>query len=191
MDARSEITAILVACRSGGDDLFDRLLPLVYDQLRSVAHAQLSRERPGHTLNTTALVHEGVPQAGGPDARRLPRPHALPRRRRARDAPGARRPRPPPSCLEAGGGQRHVDLDAAEVAVEERAEELLALDEALKRLADLSPRLGQVVELRFFGGLTEEEAAAVMGVTARTLRRDWVKARGWLHQELERSQVAG
>jgi RNA polymerase sigma factor (TIGR02999 family) len=191
MDARSEITAILVACRSGGDDLFDRLLPLVYDQLRSVAHAQLSRERPGHTLNTTALVHEAyLKLVDQTRADFHDRTHFLAVAARAMRqvlVDHARRHR----ASKRGGGQRHVDLDAAEVAVEERAEELLALDEALKRLADLSPRLGQVVELRFFGGLTEEEAAAVMGVTARTLRRDWVKARGWLHQELERSQVAG
>jgi RNA polymerase sigma factor (sigma-70 family) len=82
-----------------------------------------------------------------------------------------------------------VDLDAVQLAVSERADTLVALDEALTRLSEMSPRLAQVVEHRFFGGLTEEETARVLGVTDRTVRRDWIKARGWLHQELARGGV--
>jgi RNA polymerase sigma factor (TIGR02999 family) len=95
-----------------------------------------------------------------------------------------------------GGGVAALALDDVQVAVEERAEELVALDEALGRLAALAERLARVVELRFFGGLSEEEIAAILGVTDRTVRRDWVKARAWLHAELagnavEASPVAG
>jgi RNA polymerase sigma factor (TIGR02999 family) len=86
------------------------------------------------------------------------------------------------------GGELHrVDLDDVQIAVADRAETLVALDEALTRLAAFSPRLAQVVELRFFGGLSEEEAAKVLGVTDRTVRRDWIKARGWLHNELRQA----
>ena len=83
-----------------------------------------------------------------------------------------------------GGGDRRVPLDDVELPIEDRAELLVALNEALERLAALDSRLAQVVECRYFGGLTEEETAAALGVTARTVRRDWVKARGWLHEEL-------
>ena len=84
-----------------------------------------------------------------------------------------------------GGNARAVDLDVADVPLEERSEALIALDEALERLAELNPRLSRVVECRFFGGMTEEETAEALGVTARTVRRDWVKARGWLSRELQ------
>jgi DNA-directed RNA polymerase specialized sigma24 family protein len=84
----------------------------------------------------------------------------------------------------------HLDLDNANVAVEERADMLVALDESLARLAQLSPRLAQVVEMRFFGGLTEEETAVALGVTDRTVRRDWVKARAWLHGDMAAHESA-
>jgi RNA polymerase sigma factor (TIGR02999 family) len=89
------------------------------------------------------------------------------------------------SASRRGGELHRVDLDDVQIAVVERAATLLGLDEALTRLAAFSPRLAQVVELRFFGGLTEEEAAKVLGVTDRTVRREWIKARGWLQQELQ------
>lgn len=83
-----------------------------------------------------------------------------------------------------GGGWKRMELESAEIAVEERAAELIALDDALEKLAELNPRLSQVVECRFFGGMTEEETAAALGVTDRTVRRDWIKAKGYLHQAL-------
>jgi RNA polymerase sigma factor (TIGR02999 family) len=82
-----------------------------------------------------------------------------------------------------------VDLDDVQIAVADRADTLVALDAALTRLAEMSPRLAQVVELRFFGGLTEEDAAKVLGVTDRTVRRDWIKARGWLHREMQETSM--
>ena len=180
----SPVTQLLHACSAGDEAALERLFPLVYEHLRVVARAQLRRERVGHTLSTTALVHEAYFKLVGParlDAR--DRAHffgVAARAMRQVLVSHARKHR----AEKRGGGFAPVDLDAAEIAVEERAEVLVALDEALTRLATLSPRLARVVELRFFGGLSEEETAAVLDVTARTVRRDWVKARAWLHAEL-------
>jgi len=166
MDARHEVTELLAAARGGDAGALDRMLPLVYEELRRIAHRQLRGERPGHTLKTTALVHEAylrlVDQTriawgdrvhfyGAPAGamRRILIDSA--RRRRA----GKR-----------GAGARAVQLDDVDLPIEERAE--------------LDPRLARAMECRYFGGLTDDETAAVLGVTSRTVRRDWVKAKGWL-----------
>jgi RNA polymerase sigma factor (TIGR02999 family) len=178
-----QITDLLLELRSGNPEAEERLYALVYADLRRLAHAQLRRERPDHTLGTTGLLHETYVRlvdqtrvewrdrahfftAASSAMRRILVDYA--RRHRA-----ARR----------GGSAAHFRLadDAPAVA---RGEELLALDEALERLAVLEPRLSQVVEYRYFGGLTERETAEVLGVTTRTVQRDWAKARGWLYQEL-------
>lgn len=184
MDTQAEVTALLRDVRSGEGHAIDRLLPLVYDDLRRIAHRQLAGERDGHTVNTTALVHEAYLRLV--DHRQVEwrdRAHffgvAAQAMRRvlvdyARQHRAAKR----------DGARRQVPLDDALLVVEERADVLLGLDEALTRLAALDARQGRVVECRFFGGLTEEETAEVLGVTARTVRRDWIKAKGWLHQEL-------
>ena len=183
-ESRGAVTQLLLACGAGERDAYERLFPLVYEHLRMVAHAQLRREREGHTLSTTALVHEAYLKLVDPAKLGLKdRAHffgVAARAMRQVLVDHARRVGAP----RRGGDLVRVDLDAAQIAVEERADTLLALDEALSRLAGFAPRLAQVVELRFFGGLTEEEAAEALGVTSRTLRRDWVKARGWLHREL-------
>ena len=180
-----QVTDLLIEMRGGDPQAMDRLFPLVYEQLRHLAHAQLRRERPGHTLSTTGLVHETyirlVDQTrvewrdrghfllvAGWAMRRILVDYA--RRNRA-----ARR----------GGGSVRFTLDA-DVPAAERSEMVLALDEALERLAVLDRRLSQVVECRYFGGLTEEETADVLGVTRRTVQRDWAKARGWLYLEMNR-----
>ena len=184
MNAQTGITELLLAYSGGEQEAYDRLFPLVYEHLRAVAHAQLRRERGGHTLSTTALVHEAYLKLA--DVARLDvrnRAHFLAVAARAMRqvlVSYARRH----AAEKRGGGLAPVDLGAAELAVEERAEVLIALDEALTRLGALSPRLAQVVECRFFGGLTEEETAQALGVAERTVRRDWVKARGWLFREL-------
>jgi RNA polymerase sigma-70 factor, ECF subfamily len=166
------------------EDSTERLLPVVYEELRRIAHRQLLSERADHTLNTTGLVHEAYLRLAVPSGiqwadrahffavaaramRRVLIDHA--RRYRAAKRPGSR---------------MRVPLDDANLAVEERAEGLLALNEALDRLAQLDQRQSRVVECRFFGGMTEEETAAALGITPRTVRRDWVKAKGWLYQEL-------
>lgn len=194
MDAQHEITDRLLALRGSSNSstaAWEELLPLVYDELRAMAHHQLQRERQDHTLNTTALVHEvylklvDQTRATWEDrahffaiAARVMRRVLIDYARRYR---AAKRPE--------GEARQRVSLDATAdetfAAAEERAEVLVALDEALTRLAAVEARLAQVVECRFFGGLTEEETATALGVTARTIRRDWIKAKQWLRDALE------
>ncbi len=191
-ELRSRITNMLLEWGTPGERRpVDRLLPLVYDELRRVAHRQLGRERPGHTLSTTALVHEAYLRlVDQTRARWVDRAHffavaAGVMRRILVDY--ARRFR----AAKRGGDAQHVDLDLAQVSLDERSELLVNLDEALGRLAELNPRLSQVVECRFFGGMTEEETAEALGVTDRTVRRDWIKAKAWLSRELRDSADDG
>ena len=178
------VTELLLALRHGRAGVVDRLYPLVYEELRRVAHRALRGERTGHTLGTTGLVHEAY--LGLVDQTRLEyrdRAHFYGIAARAMRhilVDYARRH----GAAKRGGNQRAIALDEAILAVEDRAEALLALDEALGELETLDPRLGQVVQCRFFGGLTEEETGEVLGVTARTVRRDWLKAKGWLYHHL-------
>jgi RNA polymerase sigma factor (TIGR02999 family) len=179
----------------------DDAFPLVYAELRRLAHRQLRREAGGHTLNTTALVHEAYLRlADQREARWRDRAHflalaATAMRRILVDH--ARRHR----AAKRGGGARAVRLDeadalagdafaAAALAAEGRDELLVALDEALARLAALDARQARVVECRFFGGLTEQETAAALDIGLRTAKRDWAKARGWLYRELHGDAVA-
>ncbi len=181
---QDQVASLLEVFEGGDRDALDRLLPLVYDELRRIAHRELQRERPDHTLTTTDVVHEAYLKlidhqrvTSGEQVRFLAVAatavrRALVEHARRRDA--AKR----------GGGQRPVTLDEEAFAVDGGSEDLLSLDEALTRLAALDERLARVVECRYFGGLTEDETAAALGVTARTVRRDWVKAKGWLFREL-------
>jgi RNA polymerase sigma factor (TIGR02999 family) len=163
---------------------FEQMFPLVYDELRRIAHGRLGRERPVNTLGTTTLVHEAYLRlADQTRARFVDRSHflavaTLAMRRILVDY--ARRYH----TEKRGGNAARVSLDDAMVEAEDRADVLLAVDEALTELAEVDERLSRVVECRFFGGLTEEETAEVLGVTARTVRRDWVKAKGWLSRAL-------
>lgn len=178
------VTQLLVELRDGQSGAMDRLFPLVYEELRRIARRALRRERTGHTLATTGLVHEAYLRLV--DQTRLEyrdRAHFFGIAARAMRqilVDYARRHR----AAKRGGAQRVVTLDEGALALEDRAETLLALDEALTDLESVDARLGQIVQCRFFGGLTEEETAEVVGVTARTVRRDWLKAKGWLHQQL-------
>jgi RNA polymerase sigma factor (TIGR02999 family) len=178
------VTELLLALRDGRAGVVDRLYPLVYEELRRIAHRALRGERTGHTLGTTGLVHEAY--LGLVDQTRLEyrdRAHFYGIAARAMRhilVDYARRH----GAAKRGGNQRAIALDEAILAVEDRAEALLALDEALGELETVDPRLGQVVQCRFFGGLTEEETGEVLGVTARTVRRDWLKAKGWLYHHL-------
>jgi RNA polymerase sigma factor (TIGR02999 family) len=179
-----DITGLLVAWRAGDRTALDRLFPLVYDELRRIAHRQLGRERPDHTLGTTALVHEAyLKLVDQTRAQLTDRAHFFAVAARAMRrilVDYARRH----SAAKRGGAQARVSLDDATLVADERADTLVALDDALTRLAEVDDRLSRVVECRFFGGLTEEETAEALAVTARTVRRDWVKAKGWLAQEL-------
>ncbi len=179
-----EVTRLLGALREGDPDALDRLFPLVYAELRRAADHLLMREGAGHTLQPTALVHEVyIKLAGGapPDASN--RGHFIGLAARAMRqilVDQARRRK----AAKRGDGQVPVRITNAQVGVDLHLEEFLALDDALDRLAGVSERLRQVVELRFFGVLTEDEVAATLGVTTRTAQRDWAKARAWLYKEL-------
>lgn len=187
----ADVTGLLVAWSKGDRAALDELLPVVYAELRRQARRALRREAAGHTLQPTALVHEAylrlVDQRRAEWADRVHffavAAHAM--RRVLVDH--ARRHR---AMRRGGANRRSVSLDAleatdvADLAVDDRADVLLALDDALDRLAAHDPRQARVVECRFFGGLTEAETAEALGVTARTVTRDWVKARGWLYQAM-------
>ena len=177
------ITDLLLRLGRGEGEVMDRLYPLVYEQLRRIAHRRMRAERPGHTLGTTGLVHETYlrlvdqTRVEWHDRAQFYALAARAMRRVLVDY--ARRYR----ALQRGGGLRQVPL-TDDAALTEQGESLLALDEALERLAALNGRLSQVVECRYFAGLTEDETAEVLGVTTRTVQRDWAKARGWLYLEL-------
>jgi RNA polymerase sigma factor (TIGR02999 family) len=161
-----------------------RLIPLVYEELRRTAHRELARHRPGDTLDTSALVHEAYLKLAGPDDRSWnDRAHffaAAATAMRHIIVDHARRRR----TEKHGGRLRRVSLDERRLMPDREAEELLALDEALERLAGLNARLSQVVECRFFAGLTVPETAAALGCSPRTVDRDWKKAKAWLYREL-------
>ena len=183
---QGEITRLLSALRDGEQDAMDRLMPLVYDRLRALAHRQLKRLRPGQTLDTTALVNEAYlkladrAEAGWSDRAHFLAAAALAMRHilvdHARRQAAQKRP----------GKENQVLLEEARFGAEERmaAIEILALDRALDSLAKISERLSRVVEMRFFGGLSAGEIGDALGVTERTVRRDWRKARAYLFREL-------
>lgn len=179
-----DVTALLGDLRGGDDNVVDALMPAVYDELRSIARRQLRHERPDHTLSTTALVHEAYVRLV--DQTRVEwqdRAHfcAVASRAMRRILVDHARRR---HALKRGGPDRPLSLDEAQVAVDAQADLLVALDDTLDRLAQFSDRLAQIVEMRFFGGMTEAETAEALGLSARTVRRDWVKAKAWLYKEL-------
>lgn len=184
MKAPSDVTDLLEALRAGDNGAIDRLFPLVYDELRRIAHRQVRREGVGRTLNTTALVHEAyLKLVDGTRVALADREHfyavaAQAMRRILVDSARARR------AVKRGGERRPIPLEELSLPAEERAEVLVALDEALSRLAAFNERMARVVECRYFGGLTEEETGVALGVSVRTVRREWVKAKGWLYREL-------
>ena len=184
MDARHEITRLLEELHDGDDTALDRLLPLVYDELRGIAHRQLLRQRPGQTLDTTALVHEAyLKLVDQTRVEATDRAHFFGIAGRAMRQILIDRARKH-GTLKRGKRWRRVPLDDAALAVDEQAEVLLALDDALARLSTFNERLTRVVECRFFAGMTEPETAAALAVSERTVRRDWLKARLWLYGEL-------
>jgi RNA polymerase sigma factor (TIGR02999 family) len=162
----------------------DDVFPAVYDELRRLAHRHLRGERTGHTLGTTALVHEAYLELSKLDHIKWPgRPYMLAAASRAMrriliDFAVARR------AQKRGGGVTAEPLEDAMVMAVSRGDELLALDEALGRLAAVNERYARVVECRFFGGMSVEETAEALGTSAATVKRDWSMARAWLNREL-------
>jgi RNA polymerase sigma factor (TIGR02999 family) len=175
-----EVTRLLRAARSGEREAMDRLVPLVYEELRSVARRQMRRERADHTLHPTALVHEAwVKLAVGPVVA-ADRAHFLAIAGRAMRQVLIDHARTH-NAAKRGGGWERLTLMDGDRPVELNTDELLALDIALE---SLEPRQRQVVEYKFFAGMEEQDIALVLGVTDRTVRRDWVKARAWLYRAL-------
>ena len=180
----TSIVELIRGVRAGDRSEFDRLFASLYDELRRVAHRHLRDRSPGQTLDTTALIHEAyLRMVDQSQAEWADRAHFFAYASRAMRAvlvDYARRR----GAAKRGGNAPRLSLDDRDLAVEEQGEFLLALDDALTRLAGLSERLARTVEYRFFGGMTEEETAAVLQVSDRTVRRDWLKAKAWLYAEL-------
>jgi RNA polymerase sigma-70 factor, ECF subfamily len=187
MDSAAEnVTALLAELTRGNPEAADKLVPLVYDELKRLARGYMRRERQDHTLQTTALVHEAYLKLVRQQATSWEgRSHffgiaaQLMRRILIDHARGHLREK-------RGGDQVILPLNEALAFSPEHSEELLRLDEALNRLAKLDPRQGQVVELRFFGGLSVEETAESLNISPKTVKRDWAVAKAWLYGELRR-----
>jgi RNA polymerase sigma factor (TIGR02999 family) len=189
MTGPNDVTRLLHAYRDGDREAFDRLVPLMYDDLRRVARRQLRRGRPGATLNTTGLVHEVYMKMADQqhlDAR--DRGHFLAISAHAMRqviADAARRR----TAEKRGGGQEAIPLDEAPELAADQARWLLDVDRALEQLAAHDQRMARVVECRFFAGLTEDETALALDTSLRTVQRDWMRARAWLKEALRGRDV--
>lgn len=180
-----EVTLLLARLREGGQDAASELIPLVYGELRRMARAYMQHERPNHTLGASALVHEAYMRLVGDESGHWQNrahffaiaAHTMRQvlldcaRRRHADKRG-------------GANARKVDIDAELLIAPEKLEDIIAIDEALERLATIDPRQSRLVELRFFAGLSVEEAAEVMGISPVTVKREWRLAKAWLYREL-------
>jgi RNA polymerase sigma factor (TIGR02999 family) len=188
----NEITQILSAIDRGNPQAAEQLLPLVYDELRKLAAAKLAHEKPGQTLQATALVHEaylrlvGIQESGARAQGSVEwnsRGHffaaAAEAMRRILVEQARRR-----ASLKGGGQLQRQDLDACEVAAPQKSADLLALDEALARLEGIDPRKADLVKLRYFAGLTIREAATALGIAESTADADWAYAKSWLRLEI-------
>jgi RNA polymerase sigma-70 factor, ECF subfamily len=185
MSESTDVTILLSALTRGDDGAASKLIPAVYDELRRLAGSYMRRERVDHTLQATALVHEAYMKlveqrstnwqsrahffgVAAQLMRRILIDHARGHSRQKR-----------------GGEDKKVSLDEAFVFSEQQADELLAVDDSLNQLAKIDPRQARVVELRFFGGLSVEEAAEVLGISPKTVKRDWSVAKAWLYADLK------
>ncbi len=189
---RGQVTVLLDRAGRGDGAATDELLPLVYDELRELAQRFLSKERSGHTLQATALVHEAYMRLIGPtDVSWQNRAHffgaaAKAIRRILTDHARSR------GRLKRGGGGARVPLEEGQLVISgDGALDMLALDSALAKLADLDPQKARVVELRYFAGLSVQEVALALGVSESTIARDWQFARVWLHKELSAPEAPG
>ena len=185
----SEVTRILSAIEQGNSQVVDELLPAVYQELRVLAAQKLVREAPGHTLQATALVHEAYLRLVGPGAENYQcRSHffvaAAEAMRRILIENARRKAR-----LKRGGDQQRRELDDQVLAIDSPSDDLLALNEALDKLADKEPVIAELVKLRYFAGLTLEQAAQVLKVTRRTADRYWAYARAWLFHEMAKGDT--
>jgi RNA polymerase sigma-70 factor, ECF subfamily len=180
----STVTALLAEPEAEPQEILDQLVSLVYQELKRMARRQLAREGGPRTLNTTGLVHEAymklVDEATVPVRNRRYFFGAAARAMRQVLVDAARRRQ----RLKRGGGELPLPLDEERMQVDDYAGELVRIDEALQGLAEVHPRPAQVVECRFFGGLSVEETAKALDIAPRTVKRDWMLARAWLHREM-------
>jgi len=180
----SDVTRILTAIEQGNARAADELLPLVYQELRHLAAQKMSHEPPGQTLQATALVHEAYIKLVGSEAQNFSgRTHffaaAAEAMRRILIDNARRKQR-----LKHGGDQQKIGLDDAEIAIEAPSDDLIALDEALEKLAEMDKVKADLVKLRYFAGLTLEQAASLLNLSERTAKRYWAHARAWLYRQV-------
>ena len=184
MPSRGDVTRLLADLSAGRDEAREKLIPLVYDELHALAALHIRRQKPGHTLQATALVHEAYLRLGGDDkaewesrahflriAAKVMRSVLVDHERRRQSE-------------KRGGGRRRVPLLSTVEITEDPTHSLLDLDAALDRLAGMDPQTAQVVELRFFGGLSVEDVGRVIGISPRTVNREWTLAKAWLRKEM-------
>ncbi|MDQ6678195.1 MAG: sigma-70 family RNA polymerase sigma factor [Acidobacteriota bacterium] len=184
-DAGGDVTVLLGLLREGKCDAADQLVPLIYGELRRIAGAQMRRERPGHTLQPTAVVHEAyVRLAGEQDLHWQNRAHFFGIAARVMRQVLLDYARQHHAGKRGGEGARKLDIDAELLVAEDRMEEVVAIDRVLCRLSEMDPQQGRIVELRFFAGLNVDETAEVMDISASTVKREWRLARVWLLREL-------
>jgi RNA polymerase sigma factor (TIGR02999 family) len=184
----SSVTELLAKAGSGDTSALANVFPLIYEELHRLAQQQLRREPDGHTLSPTALVHEAYMRLI--DYSRMEwtgRAHFMAvastaMRRILVDHARSHR------SIKRGGALKRVPIESVDLATEDRAELLIAVDDALSKLKEIDERQARVVECRFFGGMTEEETAEALGIGLRTAKRDWAKAKMWLHREIAAEQ---
>ena len=184
----SDVTRILNAIERGDTRAADELLPLVYEELRRLAAHKMSHERPGQTLEATALVHEAYIRLLGAEAQNFSgRTHffaaAAEAMRRILIENARRKQR-----YKHGADRHRVDLNDSKITIEGPSTDLIALDEGLTKLAEEEPAVAELVKMRYFAGLTLEQSAAVLGVSRRTVDRYWAYARAWLYQEITKAE---
>jgi RNA polymerase sigma-70 factor, ECF subfamily len=178
------VTQLLVASSHGDQKALDAIMPMVYDELRRLARSYMRRERPGHTLQTTVLVHEAYMRLLGQDVSFANRSHffgiaaKMMRRVLLDHAKGHGR-------AKRGGGAVKVPIDEPALFSPTPDKDIIALDEALKRLEQMDPERARIVELRYFGGLSNEEISGILDISTATIQRQWAGARAWLFHELK------
>jgi RNA polymerase sigma factor (TIGR02999 family) len=191
LSVQARTTSLLQSVESGADDALDRLVPLLYQELKRIARRQLGREGSAQTLQTTDLVHEAylrlVDQTQVTRHGRAYFFAAAARAMRRVLIDRARRRQ----AVKRGGGQADVDLDEGSIAVDAFADGLVELDAVLEELAKLSPRQARVVECRYFGGMSVEQTAEALGISPRTVKYDWALARAWLYGAVRGAAGAG
>ena len=184
-----EVTRLLLDWSNGNQAALNKLMPLVYDELRRLAHHYMSRERPGHTLQATALVNQAylrLVEQKNVHWQNRAQFFAIAAQLMRRILVDHARSH---QYVKRGGGARKVSLDEAAVVSQERAADVVALDDALVGLAAIDPQQSRIVELRFFGGLTVEETAEVLKLSPATIKREWSTAKAWLYHEISNHKL--